>query len=379
MPDIKLENLTKRWGDVVAVDNLNLTIPDRSFTCLLGPSGCGKTTTLRMIAGLEEPTRGRISNGDKLVFCSERGLSLSPDKRDVGLIFQNYALWPHMTVFQNIAFGLEMKKMSRSQVEERVKEAAGWMQIDEYLQRYPSELSGGQQQRVALARSLAPRPNCLLMDEPLSNLDAKLRMDMRTELKRIHAETNMTIVYVTHDQLEAISMATTVVVMKDGKLEQCDEPLRLYKYPNNLFVADFVGSPSINLLKGKIVELRDVWTVQCGDWLLSLKKAPYGDTAIKNGHEVVVGVRCEDILISNPEPPAIGMLVYSNLPTGSDTFVRLRHEDISLTAKLSEADIIPTGSEINASFRPERVLLFDSKTGERMSEGSSLVNFLIAP
>ena len=379
MPDIKLENLTKRWGDVVAVDNLNLTIPDRSFTCLLGPSGCGKTTTLRMIAGLEEPTRGRISNGDKLVFCSERGLSLSPDKRDVGLIFQNYALWPHMTVFQNIAFGLEMKKMSRSQVEERVKEAAGWMQIDEYLQRYPSELSGGQQQRVALARSLAPRPNCLLMDEPLSNLDAKLRMDMRTELKRIHTETNMTIVYVTHDQLEAISMATTVVVMKDGKLEQCDEPLRLYRYPNNLFVADFVGSPSINLLKGKIVELRDVWTVQCGDWLLSLKKAPYGDTAIKNGQEVVVGVRCEDILISNPEPPAIGMLVYSNLPTGSDTFVRLRHEDILLTAKLSEPDIIPTGSEINVSFRPERVLLFDNKTGERISEGSSLVNFLIAP
>jgi multiple sugar transport system ATP-binding protein len=234
MPDIKLENLTKRWGDVVAVDNLNLTIPDGSFTCLLGPSGCGKTTTLRMIAGLEEPTRGRISNGDKLVFCSERGLSLSPDKRDVGLIFQSYALWPHMTVFQNIAFGLEMKKMNRSQIEERVKEAAGWMQIDEYLQRYPSELSGGQQQRVALARSLAPRPNCLLMDEPLSNLDAKLRMDMRTELKRIHAETKMTIVYVTHDQLEAISMATTVVVMKEGKLEQCDEPLRLYKYPDNL-------------------------------------------------------------------------------------------------------------------------------------------------
>jgi multiple sugar transport system ATP-binding protein len=284
-----------------------------------------------------------------------------------------------MTVFQNIAFGLEMKKMSRSEIEERVREVAGWMQIDEYLQRYPSELSGGQQQRVALARSLAPRPNCLLMDEPLSNLDAKLRMDMRTELKRIHTETNMTIVYVTHDQLEAISMATTVVVMKDGKLEQCDEPLRLYRYPNNLFVADFVGSPSINLLKGKIVELRDVWTVQCGDWLLSLKKAPYGDTAIKNGQEVVVGVRCEDILISNPEPPAIGMLVYSNLPTGSDTFVRLRHEDILLTAKLSEPDIIPTGSEINVSFRPERVLLFDNKTGERISKGSSLVNFLIAP
>lgn len=377
MPDIKLENLTKRWGSVVAVDNLNLTIPDRSFTCLLGPSGCGKTTTLRMIAGLEEPTRGRIISGDKPVFCSERGLSLSPDKRDVGLIFQNYALWPHMTVFENIAFGLEMKKMSRSQVEERVKEAAGWMQIDEYLQRYPSELSGGQQQRVALARSLAPRPNCLLMDEPLSNLDAKLRMDMRTELKRIHAETDMTVVYVTHDQLEAISMATTVVVMKEGRLEQCDEPLRLYKYPNNLFVADFVGSPSINLVNGKIVEQDNIWKVQCGDWLLSLKKVPYGDITVKDGQEVIIGVRCEDILITGTEPPTIGMMVYSNLPTGSDTFVRLRHKDILLTAKLSEPDIIPVGSEVNISLRPERVLLFDSESGKRVSEGSSLVDFSI--
>jgi multiple sugar transport system ATP-binding protein len=377
MPDIKLENLTKRWGSVVAVDNLNLTIPDRSFTCLLGPSGCGKTTTLRMIAGLEEPTRGRIISGDKPVFCSERGLSLSPDKRDVGLIFQNYALWPHMTVFENIAFGLEMKKMSRSQVEERVKEAAGWMQIDEYLQRYPSELSGGQQQRVALARSLAPRPNCLLMDEPLSNLDAKLRMDMRTELKRIHAETDMTVVYVTHDQLEAISMATTVVVMKEGRLEQCDEPLRLYKYPNNLFVADFVGSPSINLVNGKIVEQDNIWKVQCGDWLLSLKKVPYGDITVKDGQEVIIGVRCEDVLITGTEPPTIGMMVYSNLPTGSDTFVRLRHKDILLTAKLSEPDIIPIGSEINVSLRPERVLLFDGESGKRVSEGSSLVGFSI--
>ena len=228
-----------------------------------------------------------------------------------------------------------------------------------------------------MARSLAPRPNCLLMDEPLSNLDAKLRMDMRTELKRIHAETDMTIVYVTHDQLEAISMATTVVVMKEGKLEQCDEPLRLYKYPDNLFVADFVGSPSINLLNGKIVEQRHVWKVQCGDWLLSLKKVPYGDIAIKDGQEVAVGVRCEDILISNPEPPTIGMMVYSNLPTGSDTFVRMRDEDILLTAKVSEPDIIPVGSEVNISFRPERVLLFDKKTGKRISEGSSLVNFSV--
>ena len=377
MPEIVLKNVVKTYGDVYAVDHLDLVIPDGSFFTLLGPSGCGKTTTLRMIAGLEKPTQGLITIGGRTVFDSSSWTIVPPGKRNVGLVFQSYALWPHMTVWDNISFPLTVKKLPTEEIKSKVDAIMQQVQITGLEKRYPHELSGGQQQRVALARELVTGADLLLMDEPLSNLDAKLRMDMRTELKRIHAETDMTIVYVTHDQLEAISMATTVVVMKEGKLEQCDEPLRLYKYPDNLFVADFVGSPSINLLNGKIVEQRHVWKVQCGDWLLSLKKVPYGDIAIKDGQEVAVGVRCEDILISNPEPPTIGMMVYSNLPTGSDTFVRMRDEDILLTAKVSEPDIIPVGSEVNISFRPERVLLFDKKTGKRISEGSSLVNFSV--
>ena len=254
MPYIILENVTKAWGDVVAVKNFSLKIPDGSFMCFLGPSGCGKTTTLRMVAGLEEPTKGKIYMDDKLVYSSEEAFSMSPRDRDVGLIFQSYALWPHMTVFKNIAFGLEMNKAPAQEIKNKVQDIAKLIGIDELLKRYPSELSGGQQQRVALARSLAPQPSCLLMDEPLSNLDAKLRVDMRTELKRIHSKTKQTIVYVTHDQIEALSLGTQVVVMNKGELQQIDEPMELYKNPSNLFVAEFVGTPRINMVKGEISE-----------------------------------------------------------------------------------------------------------------------------
>jgi len=375
MPDIRLEKLTKRWGDVVAVDNLDLTIEDGSFTCLLGPSGCGKTTTLRMIAGLEEPTAGRIYSGDQLIHCSERGFSVGPHQRGVGLIFQSYALWPHMTVYQNIAFGLEMQKVQRSTIEERVREVATWMQIEEYLHRYPSELSGGQQQRVALARSLAPQPDCLLMDEPLSNLDAKLRMDMRAELQRIHAMTNMTIVYVTHDQLEAISMATTVVVMKDGKLQQQDAPLNLYRRPSNLFVASFVGSPPINLIPGKLYTEHGVWHVKADEMLFTLEKNPGDDVQIRDGQSVVLGVRPEDVLLNQTSDPAARMTVYSSLPTGSDTFVRLTHHDTTIMAKASGSDYFSIDSKVDVGFRRERVLIFDEVTGQRISLGSSVVGF----
>jgi multiple sugar transport system ATP-binding protein len=375
MADIRLEGISKRWGDVVAVDELDLTIEDGSFTCLLGPSGCGKTTTLRMVAGLEEPTAGRIHCGQKLVYCSERGISVGPHQRGVGLIFQSYALWPHMTVAQNIAFGLEMQKMKQPQITERVREAASWMQIEEYLHRYPSELSGGQQQRVALARSLAPRPDCLLMDEPLSNLDAKLRLDMRTELKRIHAMTKMTILYVTHDQLEAISMATTVAVMKDGKLQQLEEPLKLYKHPNNMFVANFVGSPPINAISGQIYAEQGVWRVRAGDMVLTLQKNPEDDVKIKDGQTVTVAVRSEDILLDDPSAPSMAMTVYSSLPTGSDTFVRLTRGDVGIMAKIYESDNLPVDSQASVSFRSERILLFDGDTGNRISLGSSLVGF----
>ena len=261
MPEIVLTNITKSWpraggkkGErTVGVDNLNLTIKDRGFITLLGPSGCGKTTTLRMIAGLETPTSGKITIGGKVVFDSEKGINISPDKRNVGFLFQNYALWPHMTVYKNIAFGLENMKWKKEDIKARVTELLAMLKIDELGDRYPSELSGGQQQRVAIARTLAPKPSVLFMDEPLSNLDAKLRLEMRTELKRLHRDTESTFVYVTHDQLEAMTLATEVCLMEKGVLQQYDPPLEVYAKPNNIFVADFVGNPTMNFLRGQVI------------------------------------------------------------------------------------------------------------------------------
>lgn len=360
MPDIRLEGISKRWGDVVGVEDLDLIIPDGSFTCLLGPSGCGKTTTLRMIAGLEEPTAGRISMDQQIVYCSERAFSLPPVKRKVGLIFQSYALWPHMTVYQNIAFGLEMQKRGKDEINSLVKQAAEWMRIDELLDRYPSELSGGQQQRVALARSLAPQPDCLLMDEPLSNLDAKLRIEMRTELKRIHAETKMTIVYVTHDQLEAMTMATQVAVMSEGKLQQLAEPLMLYHYPANLFVAEFVGNPPINTMPGRVV-LEHANAVACGDFRIPLDNSQ----GLRDGEDVVVAVRAEDVLVSRPaEPDSIEFTVYSVLPTGGETLIRLRRGDIFMTAKIDGSIRMDIDSSVGISFRTERLLVYSKDTGQ---------------
>ena len=225
MPEIILKNVTKKFGDFIAVDNLDLTIADGDFITLLGPSGCGKTTTLRMIAGLETPSEGEIYIDGKLVFSKEKAINISPDKRDVGFLFQNYALWPHMTVYQNISFGLENMKWPKDKIKARVTEIAEMLDIEEFQHRYPNELSGGQQQRVAIARTLAPGPRVLFMDEPLSNLDAKLRMDMRAELKRLHQDTGSTFVYVTHDQLEAMTLSTKICLLKEGVLNQYDPPL----------------------------------------------------------------------------------------------------------------------------------------------------------
>ena len=250
MPEIILKHVTKRFGKFVAVDDLNLTIESNAFITLLGPSGCGKTTTLRMIAGLETPTEGMISIDGKVVFDADKGINLPPNKRDVGFLFQNYALWPHMTVYQNIAFGLENLKWDKKRIDARVKELLAMLRIEQFEKRYPSELSGGQQQRVAIARTLAPGPKVLFMDEPLSNLDAKLRMEMRTELKRLHRDTDSTFVYVTHDQLEAMTLSTRVCIMQNGLLQQYAPPLEMYNNPANLFVADFMGNPTMNFIDG---------------------------------------------------------------------------------------------------------------------------------
>ena len=321
MPEIILRNVTKRWGDFIAVDNLNMVINDHAFVTLLGPSGCGKTTTLRMIAGLETPTSGEIIIDGVTVFDSERGINISPAKRNVGFLFQNYALWPHMTVYQNIAFGLENLKWPKEQINERVNELLKLLKIEEFIGRYPSELSGGQQQRVAIARTLAPRPSVLFMDEPLSNLDAKLRLEMRTELKRLHIETNSTFVYVTHDQLEAMTLATEVCLMEKGIVQQYAPPLEVYARPANLFVADFVGNPTMNFIEADVLERIDENNIRLsveGTILNFVSKSPLESLNDK----VILGVRPE--FISIEQDRGIPSKVYSSLPAGMETTIKVK-------------------------------------------------------
>ena len=366
MPEIRLENVTKRWGDFVAVDNLSMTIEDREFITLLGPSGCGKTTTLRMIAGLETPTQGKITIGDKVVFDSTTGINISPAKRDIGFLFQNYALWPHMTVYQNISFGLENLKWKKPDIDRRVHEMLRLLKIEEFEKRYPAELSGGQQQRVAIARTLAPEPKVLFMDEPLSNLDAKLRSEMRTELKRLHSDTNSTFVYVTHDQLEAMTLATRVCLMKNGVLQQYDPPLVVYGRPNNLFVADFVGSPTMNFINVDSVQKQDgnVEIDFFGNRLLFRPEKPF---SLKNSR-CVLGIRPESFTIV--EDGGIKGIAYSALPSGMETTVRVKIGDTLLSSVVFGMKDYKTDQEIRCSIVGNSICLFDSETTERVSIGS---------
>ena len=251
MSKIELKHVDKYYGKNHILKDVNLTIEDGDFMTLLGPSGCGKTTTLRVVSGLEKPQNGTIlMNGKEIVNAAEAHFA-PPSERDLNLVFQSYALWPHMTVRENIAFGLNIQKLPKDEVNRRIEDALARMQIGQYVDRYPSELSGGQQQRVAIARAIASEPHLLLMDEPLSNLDAKLRVDMRSELKRLHIETGTTMIYVTHDQVEALTMSTKIAIFKEGVIIQVAPPLELYNNPVNLYVADFIGNPSINFADGK--------------------------------------------------------------------------------------------------------------------------------
>ena len=359
MPEIVLEHVTKRFAKFVAVNDLNLTIPSNSFITLLGPSGCGKTTTLRMIAGLETPTEGRITIDGKTVFDADRGINLSPDKRDVGFLFQNYALWPHMTVYQNIAFGLENLKWDKTKIRARVNELLAMLKIEQFEKRYPSELSGGQQQRVAIARTLAPGPKVLFMDEPLSNLDAKLRMEMRTELKRLHRDTDSTFVYVTHDQLEAMTLSTRVCIMETGVLQQYAPPLEMYNNPANLFVADFMGNPTMNFLEG---------TLNAGGalrfaGLTTRFTATEGNPA---PGEVIVGIRPEYIHIN--DGGRLTGTVFSTLPSGMETTVKLDVHGESLAAVVFGDVDYEIDSEVSFSFHKAAVL-FDKETRMNIAKG----------
>ena len=364
MPEIILKHVTKRFGKFVAVDDLNLTIESNAFITLLGPSGCGKTTTLRMIAGLETPTEGMISIDGKVVFDADKGINLPPNKRDVGFLFQNYALWPHMTVYQNIAFGLENLKWDKKRIDARVKELLAMLRIEQFEKRYPSELSGGQQQRVAIARTLAPGPKVLFMDEPLSNLDAKLRMEMRTELKRLHRDTDSTFVYVTHDQLEAMTLSTRVCIMQNGLLQQYAPPLEMYNNPANLFVADFMGNPTMNFIDGTAEVNGATAQLTFG----SLHGAFTAKEPISlTGKDVVVGIRPEYIRIS--DEGARHANVYSPLPAGMETTVKLDVEGTMLTAVVFGDVDYPVDCPVQFDFS-KTAILFDKATGKNIACGT---------
>ncbi len=362
---IEVTNLTKVFGNVVAVDNVTFSIEEKDFLILLGPSGCGKTTILRMIAGLEIPTAGEIHIKGRCVFSSDRGVFVPAREREVGLVFQSYALWPHMTVFENIAFGLKVKREHSRTIEEKVRDIIEYMQLGGLKDRYPQEMSGGQQQRVALARMLVSRPDILLMDEPLSNLDAKLRLEMRAEIKNIHFQTGATTVYVTHDQVEGQTMASRIAVINKGIIEQMAPPKTIYHRPANLFVADFIGSPTINLIEGKTVAQGDDGNrVSITRETCTLTTA-YGN--IPSGLDVIAAIRPENIMIVGEERAnTIPGEVKTILPSGSETVLRVRHENQMFSLLVRQEITLAPGQRIHMYLPPEHILVFDRETGELM-------------
>ncbi len=536
MPEIKLEHITKRWGKFYAVDDLDLVIQDNAFVTLLGPSGCGKTTTLRMIAGLETPTSGRITIGDQVVFDSDMGINIPANKRHVGFLFQNYALWPNMTVYQNIAFGLanikdelpkvdfeaknaarlgeilsspaevvkvleecrdkngrldekkaiiklidaftisqytakklfgyhleqgrdvsaeaaslkekaaaakksqglndafestrdgrtvtETRKLTKEEIDLSVRRVSRIVKIGMFMDRYPAELSGGQQQRVAIARTLAPEPSVLFMDEPLSNLDAKLRLEMRYELQRLHVETGSTFVYVTHDQMEAMTLATQICLINNGVLQQYAEPLTVYNRPNNLFVADFVGNPSINFVEAKGVQkaggavdltlfggrtaaFTPAAPVDLPAWFQkrdtdeaaraeALKRRSAEKSYVEKGNkdetfryhiakveeddfslqeepvltneDLVLGIRPEFIRIT-PDGGLDGE-IYGAMPTGMESTIKIRIGDFLLTGVVFGSTLFKIGEKVRIDIGGDNIMLFDRKSGRCIAFGS---------
>ena len=535
MPEIKLEHVTKRWAKFYAVEDLNLTIENNAFVTLLGPSGCGKTTTLRMIAGLETPTSGRITIGDKVVFDSDLGINVPANKRKVGFLFQNYALWPNMTVYQNISFGLtnikeemdeidfdaraaarmieilqkpqdvvrainegvdkkkklnmdkaylrlidlyeislftakalmgmklheagdpkaaaaqeikkleeklaaakakaekngctlsddytlmkggkpvrSMRKMTAEEIDLIVRRVARIVKIGMFMDRYPSELSGGQQQRVAIARTLAPNPKVLFMDEPLSNLDAKLRLEMRSELQRLHLQTGSTFVYVTHDQMEAMTLATRICLMENGVLQQYDEPLTVYGKPSNLFVADFVGNPAINFIEAQGAQKQDgtveltmldgvkaAYTpgepVNLREWfareeknaaasvdthavekanrdslfkyhIAKVEEDEFEDEVTLTHEDFVLGIRPECVSIC--EDGALEGEIFSAMPTGMESTIKVRVGGFLLTGVVFGSSLFTIGTEVPLSVTGDQIMLFDRKSGQCITSGT---------
>jgi len=367
MGRVILENVVKRYGDVIAVDNVSLTVEEGEFVALVGPSGCGKTTTLNLIAGLLELSDGNIYIGEQLVN------DLDPKDRDIAMVFQNYALYPNKTVYNNLAFPLQMRKTPKAQIDQRVRETARLLSIEPLLDRRPKALSGGQQQRVALGRALVRNPQVFLMDEPLSNLDAKLRVQMRAELKRFHQDLNATIVYVTHDQLEAVTMADKMAVMSGGLLQQYDAPDTVYNHPVNTFVAGFVGSPAMNLLPASVeVDGTTTWLRNADKWSYQLDDKRAAMARAASSGTVVAGLRHNAIDLHTQERDgAIPVRVYTVEPTGDLTYVHGYLGDDLIVASVPPSTHIKADDIVWATLDLPHMHLFDGATQQTLAGGTA--------
>lgn len=363
MKKLVLKNISKKFGKVIAVQQVDLEIEDQEFIVLVGPSGCGKTTTLRMVAGLETVDEGEIFINDRMVN------HLPPKSRDIAMVFQNYALYPHMNVYQNLAFGLRMRKISKAEREPKIVEAARILGIEELLDRKPRQLSGGQRQRVALGRAIVRNPEVFLFDEPLSNLDAKLRVQMRTELKKLHQRLKATSVYVTHDQVEAMSMGDRIIVMKDGSIQQIGSPSDLYYHPQNRFVAGFIGSPTMNFLACRVIEANSQFQIDTGDFKLPLLDQFHENVKATGDREFILGIRPEDIREKRlPEQPSYGGNIGAHVNVteilGKEVFLDLSTGENRLSALVSAGPEQTFGQNIKLEVNLGRIHLFNVENGD---------------
>ena len=365
MAQVVLRDVVKSYGSSRAVDKVSLTVGDGEFVALVGPSGCGKTTTLNLIAGLIEIDSGEIRIGERLVN------DLDPKDRDIAMVFQNYALYPNKTVYQNLAFPLKMRKTPSAEIDGKIRAAAKVLDISHLLERRPRELSGGQQQRVALGRALVRDPKVFLMDEPLSNLDAKLRVQMRAELKRFHLDLGATVVYVTHDQLEAVTMADKMAVMNGGVLQQYDKPQHVFDAPLNVFVAGFVGSPAMNLIPAALSNAGGVTYVEGKDgWRFALSAANARKAAGASSASVIVGARHNTVRLSTVESSgAVAGRVYTVEPTGDVVFAHIRLAGESIVVSLPQELQPAPNDTVWLSFDQQRLHLFDAQTGLALHAG----------
>ena len=359
MAQVVLKDLNKKFDEVHAVKDVNLTIRDKEFMVFVGPSGCGKTTTLRMVAGLEEITSGEISIGDRIVN------DLPPKDRDIAMVFQNYALYPHMSVYDNMAFGLKMRKFPKPEIAKRVGEAAEILGIHELLKRKPRQLSGGQRQRVAVGRAIVRHPQVFLFDEPLSNLDAKLRVQMRVELKRLHERLETTAIYVTHDQVEAMTLGSRVVVMKDGYVQQVGEPMEIYSRPQNRFVAGFIGSPAMNFIPTVLSEQGGAIYAEATGLKVKVPAERAARLGAYKGQTVTLGIRPEDLRVTSSSDngdQSFDAIVDVVEPLGAEILLDVTVAGQSVVARVEPSIKARPHDKIRMAFVPERTHFFDTKT-----------------